>query len=127
MYTIIEKTNDLIYKLKKKGGRIKIAHINRIKYYDPENSQSDKDTLISHEDDLDTEIQTPPTGRTTRSTTNTLPPPIDRYTSAGKKNNNMAVAITRQNPVNPSLWGCNNTPENNAKFADEFRTLFGPN
>ena len=127
IYTIVEKTNDLIYKLRKKGGRMKIAHINRIKYHDPENSQSDKDTHVSHEDDLDAEILPPPTGRTTCSTTNTLPPPIDRYTSA-IENSHMAVADTRQNPVNPpSLWGSNNTPENNAKFADEFRTLFGPN
>ena len=44
IYTIVEKRNDLIYKLRKKGGRIKTAPINRIKYYDPENSDSDKDT-----------------------------------------------------------------------------------
>ena len=65
IYTIIEKTNDLIYKLRKKGGRIKTAHINRIKYYDPENSDSDKDTSIRNEEDEESEAQ--PTGPTTRS------------------------------------------------------------
>ena len=115
IYTIIEKTNVLIYKLRKKGGRMKIAHINRIKYYDPENSQSDKDTKISHEDDLDAEIQPTPSGRTTRSTTNTLPPPINRYTATVGKDHNTAVANTRQYPIDPSsLWVSNNTPKNNA-------------
>ena len=33
IYTIVEKTSHLIYKLRKKGGRIKTAHINHIKYY----------------------------------------------------------------------------------------------
>ena len=128
VYTIIEKDNHLIYKLKKKGGRMKIAHINRIKYYDPENSQSDEDTHISHEDDLDAEIQTLPSGRTTRSTTNTLPPPIDRYTSANISDHNMAVAIDRQTPPNTStLQGDTNANRSDATFADEFRTLFGPN
>ena len=75
IYTIVEKTSDLIYKLRKKGGRIKSAHINRIKYYDPENSDSDKDTRISNEEDEEPETQpTQPTGPTTRSRDNTLPP-----------------------------------------------------
>ena len=107
---------------------MKIAHINRIKYYDPENSQSDEDTHISHEDDLDAEIQTLPSGRTTRSTTNTLPPPIDKYTSANISDHNMAVAIDRQTPPNTStLQGDTNANRSDATFADEFRTLFGPN
>ena len=123
IYTVMGKDNDLIYKLRKKGGRMKIAHINRIKYYDPENSKSDKDTHISYEDDVDTEIQKLPSVRTTRTTTNNLPPPIDRYTSANRHNQNPAVAITRQKPHNPILWKSN---DNNANFADEFRALFGP-
>ena len=106
---------------------MKIAHINRIKYYDPENSKSDKDTHISYEDNVDTEIQKLPSVRMTRTTTNNLPPPIDRYTSANRNNHNPAVAITRQKPHNTiPLWESNNKSTNNAKFADEFRALFGP-
>jgi hypothetical protein len=88
IYTIVEKTSDLIYKLRKKGGRIKTAHINRIKYYDPENSDSDKDTRISNEEDEESEAQ--PTGPTTRSRDNTLPPPINRFA---------AIANTQQDEV----------------------------
>ena len=64
IYTIVEKTNDVIYKIKKKGGRVKTAHINCIKYYDPENSESDEDTHISNEEDEDTQTDTQSTGPT---------------------------------------------------------------
>ena len=105
--------------MRKKGGRLKIAHINRIKYYDPENSKSDKDTHISYEDDEEAETTKLPSVRTTRSNTNNLPPPINRYTSANK---NLAIAENRQNT--PSFKTRENH-SNNAKFADEFNTVFG--
>ena len=125
IYTIIEKDTDHIYKLKKKGGRTKIAHINQMRYYDLENSQSDKDTQISHKDDLDVEIQTLPMGRTTRSSTNTLPPPIDRYSSANIHGHNTAITNNRQSPpTTPTTQGYNNTTENKIRFANEFKTLF---
>ena len=126
IYTIIEKTNDLIYKLRKKGGRIKTAHINRIKYYDPENSDSDKDTHISNEDDE--EVETQPKGPTTCSRDNTLPPPINRFTALANPRQDEVTETARQPPTDlPSLWGSNNTQSNNATFATEFRTLFGQN
>ena len=128
IYTIVEKTNDLIYKLRKKGGRIKTAHINRIKYYDPENSDSDKDSRISNEEDEESEAQ--PTGSTTRSRDKTLPPapPINRFTSIANTQQDEVTGIARQPPMDlPSLWGSNNTQSNNATFATEFRTLFGQN
>jgi hypothetical protein len=126
IYTIVEKTSDLIYKLRKKGGRIKTAHINRIKYYDPENSDSDKDTRISNEEDEESEAQ--PTGPTTRSRDNTLPPPINRFAAIANTQQDEVTGIARQPPMDlPSLWGSNNTQSNNATFATEFRTLFGQN
>ena len=126
IYTIVEKTSDLIYKLRKKGGRIKTAHINRIKYYDPENSDSDKDTRISNEEDEESEKQ--PTGPTTRSRDNTLPPPINRFAAIANTQQDEVTEIARQPPMDlPSLWGSNNTQSNNATFATEFRTLFGRN
>ena len=45
IYSVVERTNDLIYKVWKKGGRVKIAHINRLKYFEPENSAGDSETL----------------------------------------------------------------------------------
>jgi len=126
IYTIVEKTSDLIYKLRKKGGRIKTAHINRIKYYDPENSDSNKDTRISNEEDEESEAQ--PTGPTTRSRDNTLPPPINRFAAIANTQQDEVTGIARQPPMDlPSLWGSNNTQSNNATFATEFRTLFGQN
>ena len=126
IYTIVEKTNDLIYKLRKKGGRIKTAHINRIKYYDPENSDSDEDTHISNEEDKETEAQ--PTGPTTRSRDSTLPPPIDRFAALANTQQDKVTEIARQPPMDlPSLWESSNTQSNNATFATEFRALFGQN
>ena len=123
IYTIVEKTSDLIYKLRKKGGRIKSAHINRIKYYDPENSDSDKDTRISNEEDEEPETQpTQPTGPTTRSRDNTLPPPINRFTAIVNTQQDEVTQIARQPPMDlTSLWGSDNTQSNNATFATEFR------
>ena len=129
IYTIIEKTSDTNYKLRRKGGRVKTAHINRIKYYDPENSDSDKDTLISNEEDEDPKTQTTQnTGPTTRSRDNTLPPPINRFTAMVNAQQDEVTQIARQPPMDlTSLWGSNNTQSNNATFATEFRTLFAQN
>ena len=108
IYTIVEKRNDLIYKLRKKGGRIKTAHINRIKYYNPENSDSDKDTHISNEKDEDTEAQ--PMGPKTRSRDSTLPPPIDRFAALADTQQDKVTETARQPPTDlPSLWGSSNT------------------
>ena len=126
IYTIIEKTSDTKYKLKKKGGRVKSAHINRIKYYDPENSDSDKDTLISNEED-----EEPPsedTGPTTRSRDNTLPPPINRFTAMVNAHQDEFTQIARQPPMDATLlWGSNNSLSNDATFATEFRTILAQN
>ena len=124
IYTIIEKTSDVVYKLRKKGGRVKTANINRIKYYDPENSESDKDTHISNEEDEEPEIQpTQQTGPTTRSRDNTLPPAINRFTAT--VNRDEAARVARQPPMDLTLlWGSNNTPSNNETFARDFRALF---
>ena len=125
IYTIIEKDTNHTYKLKKKGGRTKIAHISQMKYYDPENSQSDENTQISHEDDLDAEIQTIPTGRTTRSSTDTLPPPIDRYSSANIQGHNTAITNSKQPLTDtPTSRKYDDTTKSNIRFANEFRKLF---
>ena len=123
IYTVIEKTSNIIYKLRKKGGRIKSAHINRIKYYDPENSDSDKDTHISNKEDEEPETQL--TGTTTRSRDNTLPPAINRFTATVNTQQDGVTHFARQPPVDlTSLWGSNNTQSNNATFATEFKKLF---
>ena len=112
--------------MKKKGGRVKSAHINRIKYYDPENSDSDKDTLISNEED-----EEPPsedTGPTTRSRDNTLPPPINRFTAMVNAHQDEFTQIARQPPMDATLlWGSNNSLSNDATFATEFRTILAQN
>ena len=124
IYTIIEKTSDVVYKLRKKGGRVKTAHINRIKYYDPENSESDKDTHISNEEDEEPETQpTQQTGPTTRSRDNTLPPAINRFTAT--VNRDEAKKVARQPPVESTFSrSSNNTPSENDTFARDFRALF---
>ena len=51
IYEVIEKTSKLTYIVKKKGGRKRIAHINRLKFYDPQNSINDPEVKITVEDD----------------------------------------------------------------------------
>ena len=113
-----------MYKLRKKGGRVKTAHINRIKYYDPENSESEKDTHISNEEDEEPETQpTQQTGPTTRSRDNTLPPAINRFTAT--VNRDEAKKVARQPPVESTfIRSSNNTPSENDTFARDFRALF---
>ena len=73
--------------VRKKGGRVRRAHVNRLKFYDPKNSHEDPDITISVEDDeedkpepVEKPIQAPkPNQRITRSKTRNLPPPIERF------------------------------------------------
>ena len=97
--------------MRKKGGRIRDAHINRLKYYDPEDSNDDEEVHLSNNEDLGTHDTTQnedatqtgdthparetPEGRTTRSKSNKLPPPIQRFTSATENygNHSQPLAI----------------------------------
>ena len=95
---MVQKTSDLTYTVKKKGGRIRRAHVNRLKFYDPKNSHEDPTVHISVEDDEqdnhdtktnsnqptkqeDTRTDTNQNQRITRSKTHSLPPSISRYSS----------------------------------------------
>jgi hypothetical protein len=51
IYTVINRTSNLTYVVRKKGGRKRRAHINRLKFYDPLNSLDDPSVLLSHEED----------------------------------------------------------------------------
>ena len=51
IYTITQKTSKLTYIVRKKGGRNRTAHINRLKFYDPKNSHKDPEVKISLEED----------------------------------------------------------------------------
>ena len=94
-----QSTSKLTYEVRKKGGRIRRAHVNRLKFYDPLNSSDDKSVLLSldEDDEEDPEenqnedktkvnnsnpTQPPivqnPDKRITRSATCSLPPPIKR-------------------------------------------------
>jgi hypothetical protein len=98
IYKVVQKTSNLTYTVKKKGGRIRRAHVNRLKFYDPKNSHEDPTVHISVEDDEqdnhetknnshqptkqeETLTDTNQNMRMTRSKTNSLPPSISRYSS----------------------------------------------
>ena len=96
IYKVVQKTSNLTYTVKKKGGRIRRAHVNRLKFYDPKNSHEDPTVHISVEEDEQDEIKSnshQPTKqekiindtnqnmRMTRSKTSSLPPSISRYSS----------------------------------------------
>ena len=51
VYKIIQKTSKLTYIVRKKRGRNRTAHINRLKFYDPKNSNKDPEVNISIEED----------------------------------------------------------------------------
>ena len=51
VYKVVEKTSRLTYIVRKKGGRNRTAHVNRLKFYDPKNSHKDPEVLISIEED----------------------------------------------------------------------------
>jgi hypothetical protein len=113
IYTVIERTSDLTYKVRKKGGRVRDTHINRLKYYDPENSIDDEKVHLSNNEDLGTHDttqtedttqtgDTQPTretteGRTTRSRSNKLPPPIQRFAAANENYGNHSQPLTTDN------------------------------
>ena len=92
IYQILDKTSNLTYTLHKKGGRVRKAHVNRIKFYDPLNSIEDQEVMVSPEDDEpdhdpDTEVKDNDNDndnvvndnqRVTRSKTHSLPKPINR-------------------------------------------------
>ena len=88
VYKVTQKTSQGTYLVRKKGGRERKAHVNRLKFYDPKNSHEDPNIHISTEEDeedtedtVKTKILPNTNTRTTRSQTNKLPPPITRYAS----------------------------------------------
>ena len=94
IYQIVDRTSDLTYTLRKKGGRLRRAHVNRIKFYDPLNSIEDPEVMVHPDSDepdspqdkpqeskkTDKEDQIIENQRITRSKTKSLPKPIDRLT-----------------------------------------------
>ena len=99
VYTVVKSTSKLTYEVRKKGGRIRRAHVNRLKFYDPLNSSDDKTVLLSLDEDDEEDpkenqtedkpkvddsnptqpsIVHSPDKRMTRSVTRSLPPPIKR-------------------------------------------------
>ena len=82
-----QHTSEWTYLVRKKGGRERRAHVNRLKFYDPKNSHEDPDITISEEDDEEDKEESvtepapsPDTNqRITRSKTNNLPSPINRF------------------------------------------------
>ena len=107
IYHVIEKTSPLTYIVRKKGGRKRRAHVNRLKFYNPMDSQEDPLVDISIEDDeQETEDKTQHiqvnhhqnphnqspkkdpnditnySGRLTRSKTNSLPQQLPRFQSS---------------------------------------------
>ena len=76
--------------VKKKGGQIRRAHVNRLKFYDPKNSHEDPTVQIQGQDDEEDEqdlaitTDTPPNRSEiiedqNRRITRRVPPPISRY------------------------------------------------
>ncbi len=80
IYNIIERTSNNTYIVRKKGGRTRKAHVNRLRYYDPTNSPNDPQVQITVEDDVEEIEQNKPSikqdkiyeGRITRSRTEDL-------------------------------------------------------
>ena len=140
IYTVIERTSDLTYKVRKKGGRIRVTHINRLKFYDPENSGHDATVHLSNNEDLGTPEQpqtedsnlkeaTPPhqdlrEERTTRSKSKKLPPPIQRFTAATNVHYNTVQAPATLSTYGPNTQKYNAQISNDTRFAEDFRYLF---
>ena len=105
IYTVIARTSPLTYIVKKKGGRQRKAHVNRLKFYNPMDSKEDPLVKLSIEDDEpDTEEAVKKDnqgqqrkqhkqdekiyqGRITRSKTNSLPHKIPRFQSSAVDGN----------------------------------------
>jgi hypothetical protein len=155
IYTVIERTSDLTYKVRKKGGRVRVTHINRLKFYDPENSSSDEKVHLSNNEDLGTpdatqtedseqkgDIQPPhetPEERTTRSKSKKLPPPIQRFNASTEVhggpiqpraiNYPNQILTTQIAPIeavpSPTTYTTRGT-DAYRWFADDFALLFQP-
>ena len=124
VYNVIERTSPLTYIVKKKGGRKRKAHVNRLKFYNPMDSKEDPLVKISMEDDEpdpkeeiqgnrvnqqinpqkdgnnndQKELQQ---GRITRSKTNSLPQQIPRFQASmahGQNNSGYDNTTNRQYP-----------------------------
>ena len=123
IYTVVKSTSKSTYEVRKKGGRIRRAHVNRLKFYDPLNSSDDKSILLSLDED---EIEEPkenektlndlhssqrtavqnPDRRITRSATRSLPPPINRLSALAVVDNQhwtspKSTEIPKSWPVKP--------------------------
>ena len=130
-------------------------HINRLKFYDPENSNNDKEVHLSNNEDLGTHDVTQtedathtgdtqparetPEGRTTRSKSKKLPPPIQRFTAStenyGNHSQPLAIDYHNQNfnsliePISvfPPQTPCTPHGAGAYKFLEEdFAFLFQP-
>ena len=101
IYHVIEITSPLTYIVRRKGGRKRKAHVNRLKFYNPMDSREDLLVKISieyNEQDTNEDIQYVPDddpqnddnannnqhyqGRITRSKTNSQPQQISRFSSS---------------------------------------------
>ena len=105
IFRVVERTSNLTYIVRKKGGRKRKAHVNRMKFFDPLNSIDDPEVHISVDDEEDPQeeeandpispdtMATPQTSkkenlasptptRVTRSKTNSLPSHIVKYSSS---------------------------------------------
>ena len=123
IYTVVKSTSKSTYEVRKKGGRIRRAHVNRLKFYDPLNSIDDKSILLSLDED---EVEEPeenektlndlhssqrtavqnPDRRITRSATRSLPPPINRLSALAVVDNQhwtspKSTEIPKSWPVKP--------------------------
>ena len=137
IYTVLERTNNLVYKVQKKGGALK--------YNDPENSEGYTETHLTHEEDEDTEEQPSPAtienkgiptsqeqpqGCVTCRITHTLSSPIQRYTAITTLNHDAIqsriVGCFGQALTIQLLRGKDNHPiePNKSKFAEDFTHFF---
>ena len=73
IYKVVQKTSNLTYTIKKKGGEIINAPADRLKFYDKKNSHKDPTVEISMKDDVTNEqLKIDPNQRLTRSKTRTI-------------------------------------------------------
>ena len=64
VFRVLERTSNLTYIVRKKGGRKRRAHVNRMKFFDPLNSLDDNNVFISLEDnEEDDQTDTVPPGQ----------------------------------------------------------------
>ena len=95
VYKVVEKTSGLTYIVRKKGGRNRTAHVNRLKFYDPKNSHKDPEVLISiEEDENNQEIS-----QDNKQEENTTKSKHKEYTIP-KYNENMRITRSRTRALN---------------------------